>query len=596
MRWLKKGNFIAVGVVAVAIAVFCGFFMDPLIKWGLIKAGQSAVQAKVEIGGLKTSLFSGRLEIRRLATANRNDPMKNLLELEQASFQFSPGQALRGKVVIPEASILGLRFGTARKTSGALALSRRPSAIAKMVEKELAPAKDQALSKIGEVKAVAAELDPKKLTSLKALDESSGRLKELSERWKGKLEVAKIDGEIKQIQEQVKSLQGGGSTLGDIALKAKTAQDTQSKISGLLKDVESSKNAVTQELNDVRATIKKAEELKNKDLNGLLQAAGLPALDAESLAKRMLGPATANKISTGLTWVSWTRKQMASPKSKQAQAPPRRKGINIEFPVHNAKPAFLLEKALLSGVLASIFQGRDMKLEGALYGATSNPPLYGKPARLVLKGAVPNGGPRMGLEGLIDQTKTPGSTELSFLYEGLPLTGTELGDGELGAAIKSGLARINGSLRISGDNWKGQFVVQAAQVSLEPRLGLKGPAAQYAALALQGINKFSATIGVEGSEDDLHFKISSDLGQSLAQGMQKAVSSAFADQRKLLESKLNALYADKANALRNQTESLQASLLAPLNRQDAALREALKNAAAKSLGKSLPNLNKLFGR
>ncbi len=149
---------------------------------------------------------------------------------------------------------------------------------------------------------------------------------------------------------------------------------------------------------------------------------------------------------------SWARKRSASQNEKAKQKPPaRRRGINFEFPRAHGYPQFVLEKALLSGKMAALFNGRDMALEGSLAGVTSNPPLYGRPARLTLKGAVPGGGPAMGLQATLDQTKTPGQTELTLHYAGLPLAGMGLGDERLGASLKGGDAALNGTIRIVGD-------------------------------------------------------------------------------------------------------------------------------------------------
>jgi uncharacterized protein (TIGR03545 family) len=235
-----------------------------------------------------------------------------------------------------------------------------------------------------------------------------------------------------------------------------------------------------------------------------------------------------------------------------------------------------------------------MDLSGELSGVTSNPPLYGKPARLSLRGAVGKSGPTMDLLGLLDQTKSPGNTEVSFHYAGLPLAGATLGDSGIGAAVKSGTARLSGTVRVVGDQWKGQVMIDASGLALEPKLDLPADQAKYAALALQSVNRFNATIGLEGREDDLKFTLSSDLGSALASGMKKAVSKEFDAQRQVLEKKLDALYAAKAGPLQQKLGEQQSKLLGPLDAQQAALQKALNDAVSKGLGNKIPGLDKLF--
>src|SRR5205807_4548166 len=141
-------------------------------------------------------------------------------------------------------------------------------------------------------------------------------------------------------------------------------------------------------------------------------------------------------------------------RQKAKQRPPLRRGANIEFPEARSLPAFLLVKAKLAGRVDKLFSGQDMDLSGQLGGVTSNPPLYGKPAVLSLSGRAA-GGVAMALEGRLDQTREPGATELKLSYAGFPLAGLALGDPELGADVKDGRGRLNGAVRIVGDQWNG---------------------------------------------------------------------------------------------------------------------------------------------
>lgn len=592
-HWINAGSVKKTAAVAAVLFLFFWLALDPLLKWGLVKAGQAAAGAKVDIGSLSTSVTAGKLEIRGIAVANKNEPMKNLFELSEAVFQFSPGQALRGKVVIPQSGLKGFQLGTARKTSGALPRSK-PSALESMVERQLAPAEKNLGGDVSKAKAAAAEVDPKKLESLKGLDAAQNELGKVGGQLKGQVGADKLDAQIKDLEAQIKQLQGGGNAPQDIARKAQLAGSLQGKIKALMAQVDQSRAAVGQQFAGVQSKLKSAEDLKHKDVNGLLAAAGLPTLDAESLTRHLLGPAASKKLSTAIYWISYVRKRAAPQQDKAAAPPPaaRRRGVNIEFPQARSYPQFLLERAELSGKMAALFQGQDMDLQGVLTGVTSNPPLYGKPAQLTMKGAVPKG-PSMSLVATVDQVKKPGATELQLRYAGLPLTGMALGDDQLGASLKGGLATLNGTIRIVGDQWNGTVLLQADQVSLEPKVTLAGPAAGFAKAALSGIRRFTLTIGISGVESDLHFHISSDLGQTVAEGMKKAFSGELAKQRKAVEDKVNALYAGRAKQLQAQTDEAQKKLLAPLDKQKAQLDDQLKRAVSQGLGKSIPGLNKL---
>jgi uncharacterized protein (TIGR03545 family) len=584
MKWVKKGSLYATVAVFAVVALLLWLFLDPVLKWSLIRAGQSAAGAKVEIARLSTSLLKGRLEIEGLAVADRSEPMRNLFELGKAAFEVSPSAGLRAKVVIPDAGLTGIRFGTERKTSGKLAFSP-PSALEKLIEKQLSPYKKQALDAVGQAKAVPKDVDAAKLSSVKSLDDAKDKLKDVEAKWKDKAGKDKIEARIKEIQAQAKALEGRGNSPADIAQKAQAAAKLRSEIQGLLKEVDESKKAVTQDLAAVQAALKDADDLKLKDLNAILQAAGLPTFDAESLTQRLLGPQAAAKLQTALRWVSLARKHMASQSAKAAK-PAKRRGFNVEFPQTGKPiPAFLLEKASLSG------EAVGLDLSGTLSGVTSNPPVYGNPARLVLKGGKP-GGPSLDLAGLLDQTRAPGLTEATFRYQGVPLAGAVLGDEGMGAAVKAGSGRVSGSLRVVGERWQGTVRLDAEGVSLDPKLSLPGNQAKYAAMALKAVRRFSATIGIEGTEENLKLSLSSDLGRSLADGLKRAASQELEAQTRELRKKIDAAVAEKARPLQERLGKTQGELLGPLNAQQAELQKALQQA----VGKAVPGLDKLFRR
>ena len=357
----------------------------------------------------------------------------------------------------------------------------------------------------------------------------------------------------------------------------------------MLSDINTTKATVERELGEARGKLQKADELRKKDIQGLLEAAGLPSLDPETLTRRLLGPQAAAKVSNAMYWLSRARKLSSSPAQKAAQKPPRRRGVDFEFPLAKTWPQFLLEKAELTGTLG------ELELQGSVLGVNSNPPLYGKPTRLSLKGAA-SGGRALTVEGLLDQTKAAGRTELSFQYAGLALAGTALGEGELAAEVKAGTARVNGTARIIGERWTGQIVVTADGVSLEPKLGFSGPAAGFAASALKSVSRFTATIGFEGTEEALDFKLNSDLGRVLADGIKKGFSAELDKQRKLVEQKVDALYKAKAAELQARIDGERKKLLAPLEAQQRKLEDQLKQSTSGALKKAIPGLDKLFKR
>lgn len=589
MNWLKKGPLLGLlgGLILTWLLVF--FFFDPVLKSALVRGGQAAAGAKVEIASVRSKWLKGSLEVRGIAVADRGQPMKNLVELSRAAFTLDVSAALRGKAVVREAALEGLRLGTQRKTSGALPHPPPPSKLALAIREKIAPAQDSALSKISAVKSNAVgEVDAAKLAGLKKYDEAQAKVQEISARWKGKAEEGKqIEKEAQEVAAQLKSLGGGG----DFLKKAAQAAEAQKKLKDLIARVDASREQARKDLAEAQDALKQADELRKKDLNGLMAAAGLPSLDASDLAKRLVGAQTATRLNQALHWMKLAKQKAADKKAAAPPAPARRRGIDVEFPREHSYPQFLLENAKISGTLERLFLGKDMDLSGLLTGVTSNPALYGKPATLELSGKA-DGGAALKLSARLDQQADPVAVGMKFEGSGISLAGATLGDGEVGGVLKNGSAKLRGELRSAGDEWKGEIVLEASGVSLEPKVQLAGAAGKAVADALGSIKGFSVRVGISGTEDDLKLAFSSDIGQALAAAMKKVLSGQIDAQRKALEAKLDALYGDKARQARAQVEGLSGNILGPLDAQRGALDRQLKDAAGKALGQ--PRLDKLF--
>lgn len=585
MSWIKKGPVLATLGAVLLLWAFVFFFFDPLLKRGLIAGGQAAAGAKVEIGSLRSRWLKGTLEIKAIAIADRDEPMKNLVELSRASFRLDVPAAVRGKGVVREAALEGLRLGAARKTSGAIRNPPPPSALTAAIRRQIAPAAAKAI----EVKSnVAGEVDAAKLQGLKKLDEAKAKAKEIEDRWKGKADEAKaIEKEAKDIADSLKSIGGD-----DILKKAAAAADAQKRIKALIARVDAQKAQAQKDVAEAQSLINEAEALRKADLNGLLAAAGLPTLDSQDLARRLLGAQTASRLTTAMKWLRFAREKAAARKAANPTPARRRAGVDIEFPRAHAYPRYLLENAKITGTLDGV-TGGSLDLKGALDGVTSNPKLYGKPATLTLAGKSASG-PAVSLGGVLDQQKDPVGVTVDFSGSGFSLAGTSLGDGEVGGALTAGAAKLKGRLASTGDEWTGEVFVEASGVVLEPKVSLTGTAGALVSDALKSLTSFNVRIGISGREDDLKLAFSSNAGEVVAAAMRKAVSGRLEEQKKVLEGKLAALYGDKAKDARASVDGLAGKLLGPLDAQKGALNKQLQDAIGKALGGQ--GLDKLFKR
>ena len=104
---------------------FFYFAFDPILKWTMIKGLEKGAGAKVEIARVKTSFLPPSLSVSGVAIADSKEEYKNLCEFSALDFRMEGRPLLEKKFVIDKASLSGLRFSTARKTSGKLFLAKK---------------------------------------------------------------------------------------------------------------------------------------------------------------------------------------------------------------------------------------------------------------------------------------------------------------------------------------------------------------------------------------------------------------------------------------------------------------------------------------
>src|SRR5437660_601994 len=131
IRWKRVLSALAaIGILFLLIVLL----IDPFLKWVITKTGQAVFGARVDIASVTFKFRKTSLNIHGVQIADKADPMKNLLEWKDATFDARALPLLEKKVIIDRSALTELRFGTVRKTSGALsAAERRPGFVGKAV-------------------------------------------------------------------------------------------------------------------------------------------------------------------------------------------------------------------------------------------------------------------------------------------------------------------------------------------------------------------------------------------------------------------------------------------------------------------------------
>ena len=121
MKRVRLQGLIPLVLFLVLLVVAIWLLLDPLVKWGVEDVGTELVGAKVDLASADVHLFKGSVTLNGLQVTDPAHPMTNLVQAEQIVADVSLAPLLEKKLVLDTVAVRGVRFGTPRKTSGALA-------------------------------------------------------------------------------------------------------------------------------------------------------------------------------------------------------------------------------------------------------------------------------------------------------------------------------------------------------------------------------------------------------------------------------------------------------------------------------------------
>jgi uncharacterized protein (TIGR03545 family) len=615
-----------VGIFIAALAVFFIFFFDFLLARGIEIAGSKVNGAKVEVSGLKTKLFQGRLDIARLQVTNKEIPMQNIVDVGPMGFQIVFTELIKKRVIIPEASISGLQFNTARKTSGALPAVKKkqeegkPSAASKLAAKYA----DRFKMNMSSVKFDAKEkvtFDEKDTAVYKQGEALKEKVNAMPDDWKAKVDALNVDERLNAIEAKLNEVKAtkvdGADAIKTIPEGLKKLKEAKNDLNKLKSDVKAVRDQASAELKSVQGGVTGLQGAKQKDLDELLSRLNLDFVNPKRLVDGMIGPALLNRVHTILGYVQTARRVMPSKQEAESLPPkPRASGEDIRFWSPAALPRFWLKKSAVSGA----FQG--ITASGLLQNATSNPPRIGKPTTLELKGA--QGGREFNGNIIIDHVTDTKKDSLALHVKGLDVAemvssgGAQVnfltgGSGGAEVVFKAiGEEQINGRIGLNLSHLKLNREALFQQVGLPSTIAanagrddrIKFDLMSKIAASLEQLPLVSIVANIGGTWSDPDLSIDSNLDNEISRIIKSSVGDVVAGQRKELEDKLQNVVKQQTASLNAKLAEVQSKLNGALGGHDAKIQKKIEEASGINLsskeggspipGLKVPSLDKLF--
>ena len=254
-------------------------FKNVIIKKALTVVCENIFEAKTDIEKVDFKFLDSSLKIKKVEIANKNDYMKNLVDIGSITIDFDLGQLLRKRFVADELSVLDVNTGTERTTSGEL-----PPAKEKKIKKQKAKAEKAASeSKLGKAlsdkKAVAADSLQKNITGLF----NQFNPETLMQNYAAQLQTPAIS---TQVQEQIPQIVAKWQAKP--AEIQKTVDELQKSVNEIMafdySSVQNNPLKIKEFIETLDSTYKNIDKVKN-DANGVLNSFNTDIAEADGLRK-----------------------------------------------------------------------------------------------------------------------------------------------------------------------------------------------------------------------------------------------------------------------------------------------------------------------
>lgn len=354
-----KGLIRIPGIAALAVTVSAlgaggYFFADTLAKTAIQKGLELSIGAQTDIDDVSVSFSPFGLTIQNLQQTDPSAPTQNLFEFETFSAQANLWEFILGKYVVETADISKLQLGSTRANAGevfkSIESSDNTSDVKEKKESEATgategfdiPDADDLLAKL--------DLQTKK------------KGKELSNVWKQekqKLDKAFSDlpdkkalASLKQDWKRLKSM--NLKSLDDLKVIKKELKQVKAKIDANKDALKHAQKQYKESKNKIDVAYDALEQAAKDDWQKVESQIPLDDPNAVAISKMLFGSEVAEYVATAQEY--WQKAQpyieqhKASKQAEQEQKAQADKGRNIEFPLENVYPDWIINQLNISVV------------------------------------------------------------------------------------------------------------------------------------------------------------------------------------------------------------------------------------------------------
>jgi uncharacterized protein (TIGR03545 family) len=237
--------------------------------------------------------------------------------------------------------------------------------------------------------------------------------------------------------------------------------------------------------------------------------------------------------------------------------PTRERGTNVLF-VTRRRPQMLIERVRLEATAR--LGGEALALKGELTDAASEPDCHDRPLRLHLKS---DGGVNSDLVVVLDRRGAMPHDSLVFDCPRVVLPARTLGKADsLALEVAPGEASVNADVKLDGDALAGVIEFRQGSTLAASSGGIRDDRiAQVLHESLAGVDRVDAKVLLAGTLKKPEWKIESNLGAQVAEGINAAMRKYLTDRKDRLVAKVKGGVDDGLAKLAAARQAAQQELL-----------------------------------
>jgi uncharacterized protein (TIGR03545 family) len=545
---MKKGLLKKVLAAFAALILLCALFwfvvVDWLIKVTIESQGTKAVGARVDVASADLSLLPAGLEVRGLQVTNPDSPMTNALAVQRIYSGIELMPLIKGKVIIDDLRMEGIRLNTARKSSGAVSApaaqksseSKAPPWIESMCTSQGSMA--FSIPKVSDI------LDREKLQSIESAQELRKKIDAAKTLWRQRLNELPGQKELEAYKARLNKIKASGGGLAALVGSAGQIKSLNDDLQADLSRIRKAKTEYQTELSQLKTQTAELAQAPALELQRLKSKYALSAQGAANLSRLLFGPSLCNWWQQGYRWYERLKPYIGGPSTKPAagKSPAReaklKKGDLPDFLIRRMHVDALLDQGQFTG------EGADI---------TSDPQIWVRPLTFKFLGSRMKQIQNIAVDGILNYMQ-PGHPldHVKMLVKNLDLRNLDLGDPQtLPLSIAKAATDLNVDFDLAGPKLDALIKAQLSDVRMAVEKAAPSEISGALADAVSEVTRFGLTALIKGSDPNYTAKIQSDLDQVLA----KAVGQILSKETAKLESQLQAAIADKTRGPISDTQN-----------------------------------------